>query len=91
MQFLLTRECLKRILVTFMPNRDINDIVLPGLCDEMWGDAFYYEDTKKCMVMYFNPDEDNPNLHGENNPSSARRIPSSVITLLPAYILAYFA
>lgn len=47
-----------------------------GLCDKMWGDAFFYVDDKVtnndgskdfCMVMQFDGDGENP-----NNPTSSK-------------------
>ena len=39
---------------------------LLGLCDKMWGDAFYYEESDiNCMVMQFDPVVgEHPNLMG---------------------------
>ena len=33
-----------------------------GLCNRMWGDAFFYETSDNCTVMSFNPNEENPNF-----------------------------
>ena len=33
-----------------------------GLCNRMWGDAFFYETSDNCTVMRFDPNEENPNF-----------------------------
>ena len=55
----------------------VNLTLILGLCDKMWGDAFYYEESNmNCMVMKFDP-QNNPNLYGNCEHNLAKRSKSS--------------
>ena len=64
-----------------------------GLCNKMWGEAFYYETNKtNCTVMTFNPKNGNPNfgllLHVESPTSSCVHLIMTAYTQLLLAILA---
>ena len=42
-----------------------------GLCNRMWGRAFFYETSDNCTVMSFDPDGNNPNFALQLSVSSA--------------------
>ncbi|CAH1775940.1 unnamed protein product [Owenia fusiformis] len=61
-----------------------------GLCNNMWGQSFYYEDKGYCMVMKFDPTTGNPNIRtGVNTGSCLKTLWHSSLAIVMAMLMEY--